>query len=168
MRNHTWFGCCLSAVTLLLLVSNIALQVSAQSNAVSTFTIPGWQSLGNNCGYVWANFNWVGGQEVTLHWSSSSASPVAVGVYITTPTAVAGTWYCGVGPDSLYSASSASGSRQWAAPATGTYALVIVNPGAYGASVTVSMVAANGATVPLSVTSHGVCYFPPVSSRLNG
>ena len=159
MRNRVWFGCCLSAVALLLFVGNIPSQASAQSN-VSTFTIPGMQSLQYRCGYVWADFNASVGQEVNLHWNSSSAIPVAVGVYISTPTAVGGTWYCGIGPNSLRSASNAYGSAQWAAPATGTYALVIVNPGAYEVSVTVSMVA-NGAAIPLSATGSGVCYFPP-------
>jgi len=159
MRNRIWFGCCLSVIALLY-VGNIPFQASAQSN-VSTFTIPGMQSLQYRCGYLWADFNASVGQEVSLHWNSSSVIPVAVGVYISTPTAVAGTWYCGIGPNSLRSASNAYGSAQWATPATGTYALVIVNPGTYEVSVTVSMVAANGAEVPLSATGSGVCYFPP-------
>ena len=160
MRNRVWFGCCLSAVALLLFAGNIPFQASAQSN-VSTFTIPGLQSLQYNCGYLWADFNAVVGQEVSLHWNSSSASPVAIGVYISTPTAVSGKWYCGVGPTSLHSATSAYGSTQWAPPSTGSYELVIVNPGAYEVSVTVSIVAANGTTIPLSATGRGICYFPP-------
>jgi len=144
----------LGAAALILLAGNVLFQVSAQSNAVNTFTIQGWQNSPYACWYWWAGFNLNGGEEVRVQWSTSSQIPIAVDLYITTPSAASGRWFCDVGPEALYYYSGAFGSTHWVAPAAGTYALLVVNDGAYTVSGTLSLVAAN-ATVPFSATGYG-------------
>jgi hypothetical protein len=144
----------LGAVALILLAGNVLFQVSAQSNAVNTFTIQGWQNSPYVCWYWWAGFILTGGEEVRVQWSTSSQIPIAVDLYITTPSAAGGRWFCDAGPATLNYYSGAFGSIHWVAPATGTYTLLVVNDDCYTVSGTLSLVAAN-ATVPFSATGNG-------------
>jgi hypothetical protein len=146
------------AVAVALILATLAInglfQVSAQSNASNTYTIRGWQNSPYVCWYWWASFNLIGGREVGVQWGTSSQLPTAVDLYIATPAAAGGRWFCDAGPEALYYGFGAFGSMHWVAPATGTYALLVVNDGPYTVSGTLSLVASNG-TIPFSATGYG-------------
>jgi hypothetical protein len=138
---------------LVIFTINSLSQISAQSNPSNTFTIPGWQNSPYVCWYWWASFNLNGGEKVDIQWSTSSQIPTAVDIYITTLSAASGRWYCDAGPQALYYGESAFGSMHSVAPATGTYALLVVDDAPNTVSGTISLVVSN-ATVPLTATGY--------------
>jgi hypothetical protein len=143
------FAC---SVALILLASQAFLEVSAQSDAGNNFSVPGWQNNPYGCSYWWANFNLNAGQEVSVQWTTSGWYPIDL--YIATPLAASGRWFCGTGPEALFYDSGALGSTNWVAPATGTYAFVVVNDGLNAASGTLSLSAGN-TTITASATGYG-------------
>ncbi len=153
-----WFAV---ALVLAMLTCNILLPVSAESNAVNTFVIQGWQDTPYVCWYWWAGFSLAGGKEIRVQWNTSSQIPIAVDLYIATPPAVGGRWFCDLGPEALYYDSGAFGSMQWVAPATATYALLVVNDASYTVSGTLSLVEGN-ATIHFSATGYGRAWQPSV------
>ena len=142
------------ALILTIVASNRLAQVSAQSNPANTFIIQGWQESPYICWYWWANFNLTGGEPVSLQWNAGSQIPTAVDIYVATPSSAGARWFCADGPNALYYGSSAYGTIHFVAPATSTYALLVVNDAPNTVSVTLSLTA-NNVTVPLSATGTG-------------
>ena len=159
MGNHMRLIGYVSAIVLLLLIGNMVFQVCAQSGSVNTFTIPGTTSLGNACGFWWAQFNATGGDKMNFQWTVNSQNPpVKVDAYITKPSAVNGKWLYDVGPDWLQWGSGVSGSMTWTVASTGAYALIIVNSAPNTVSGTMSMLDSN-TTVVFSATGQGTVTF---------
>ena len=142
------------AVVLMVLGSSLLLPVSAQTNGSNIFNLPGTSPLG--CWYWWTSYSLVGGQDVTLQWSTQSQIPIAVNLYITTPSAGAAKWYCDVGLEAYYySTLGVFGSVNWRVPETGTYIVLVVNYDLYTTAGTLSLTAGNAA-VPFLGSDYGI------------
>ena len=153
--------CCAVALVLAMLASVTLFQASAENNAANPFLIPGWQTMPYVCRYWWAGFSLTGGEELRVQWSTSSQIPHAVEIYVATPIATVGRWFCDVGPEAFYYYSSTFGSIQWVAPTTGPYAVLVVNDASYTVSGTISLTVGN-ATIPLSARGYGAAWQPSV------
>ena len=97
---------------------------------------------------------------MNVEWGTRSQVPVAVDLYIATPSGAGAAWYCDVGPESLFYDSGAFGSMHWVAPTTGKYTLLVVNDGLFAVSGTVTSTTSN-VTIPLSSTGYGAARQPP-------
>jgi hypothetical protein len=158
MRLNGYAG--VATLILAILASNTMLQVQAQGNAMSSFSIQGWQNNPYVCWYWWADFQMGAGQEIRVQWSTSSQVPIAVDIYMVIPTAHAGRWFCDSGPEALY-ASGAFGSTHWVTPTTGTYTLLVVNDRMYTVSGTLTL-SAGSITIPLTSTGYGSARQEPI------
>lgn len=137
--NSTTF--CLTLAILAL--SIVLLPATAQAPTAFSFTLQ--KSSLADCWYFGVSFSATAGQPFTIQWSEgpSAAGPVSVNFYIAPVAAVQQVWLCDNGPVNLYWNDGAYGTPNWAPPATGGYAALIVNYSKYSVSGMISITTAN-------------------------
>ncbi len=149
------------ALVLVILVSIIPGQASGQNYLSNTFTLSGSSIV--SCWYWGVKFNATGREQFHLRWTSTSQFPTALDLYIASPSAIGGIWYCDYGPEALYDNSGAFGSVSWIAPATGEYVVLVVNNNRNSVSGALSILAAN-ATVAVTAIGYATARQQPICS----
>ena len=148
----------LSALVLLfaLVVLGVVRIPSASGQASSTFSLQG--SSMTQCWFYAVGFTAAEGERFVVNWNETVFPLISINFYIVPQSSLRSLWNCFDGPVTLYFDDGGVGSATWAAPAAGSYAVLLVNYSSSPVSGALSIAAVNAT---LSATPIGYGFVSP-------